>query len=378
MENKKLKILIVQYGNADSEPRLLRQIYALKDEFELETLSYAPCNIDNITNHNIYEEPKRNIIRKIKRSTQYLFRFYDQFYWNLYRLKLLSFFKNHDYDVIISHDIPTLPLCLAISDGKSKVIFDSHDYHPAEFDENLAWVLFEKPFIIYLCKKYIPKVDLFITSSIGIAEEYHKLLNIMPKVITNARAYCQLEPSSVDEKKIRMVHHGAAISGRKIEKMIEVQKKLGENYELHLYLTGEGSPYYKKLINKSLGHNVFFHKPVSYNNIVREINQYDIGLYLMSIPNLNNYIAIPNKIYEFIQARLCCVVSPTIELKRIVNENNVGIVSCDFTSEVMAAEIKKLSANQIFEYKYACNIAAKQLSSDENLKLIREYVKDVL
>ena len=42
--------------------------------------------------------------------------------------------------------------------------------------------------------------------------------------------------------------------------------------------------------------------------IAQEINQYDIGVYLLRDGNLNNKYAMPNKLYEFVQARLADAV----------------------------------------------------------------------
>ena len=54
--------------------------------------------------------------------------------------------------------------------------------------------------------------------------------------------------------------------------------------------------------------------------LVKEANAYDIGLYLLGEANANHRAALPNKFFEFIQARLALAIGPSPEMARIVNE----------------------------------------------------------
>ena len=55
------------------------------------------------------------------------------------------------------------------------------------------------------------------------------------------------------------------------------------------------------------------------HEIVDTIAEYDIGLFILSPINFNYYHALPNKLFEFIQARLAIAVSPSPEMARIVH-----------------------------------------------------------
>jgi len=372
------KILIVCYNNLAADPRVQRQIEALKTNYTIETLAYSDCGDSDIPNHQIYQEPEQNYSRKFKRLFQLVFRNYEQYYWDDYKKSLVTTLSQNNYDLIIANDIKTLGLALAIANKKSKVLFDSHDFHPNEFDDNLMWRIRDKRFINFLCKTYIPKADFFMTSSNSIAQEYQTYINRLPVVINNAREYFDLTPSEAGNP-IKLIHHGAAIKGRKLENMIDIAKQLGPNFQLTFMLTNANDPYYDFLKNyaKELPH-VIFKEPVSFLAIVGELNKHDIGIYHLEETNINNANLLPNKIFEFIQARLCCIVSPTRELKTIVNENQIGVVAPDFSTESMAKIIKELSLEQIQSYKARCQQAAKELSSEQNIVKIREIVKGLL
>jgi glycosyltransferase involved in cell wall biosynthesis len=371
----KKKVLILCYSNLASDPRVQRQIAALMQDFSIEACAIGDTGIDSISFYKIYVMPSYSLSRKIKRFFQFVLRRYDEYYWDDYKKKLVAELSPKKYDVIIANDIRTLPLALGIASNYSKVYFDSHDYHPEEFNDELKWKLMFKPYILFLCKKYIPKATAFSTSSQSIAKGYQKFIGIMPYVVTNATNYYDVQPNPTKEDNIKLIHHGAAIEGRKIEVMIETMKYLDKRYSLYLMLTGKGSKYYKRLKTVASGSsNIFFLDPIPFNDIIPSINKYDIGFYCLADSNFNNRNLLPNKIFEFIQARLCVVVSPTYEMAELVNEYQLGVVSSGFNSSDMADAIKNLTRENIMQYKQNSHLAAKTLTSKPNLEKIHSIV----
>ncbi len=374
----KKKVLILCYNYLVSDPRVQRQIEALLPDFDIEVCASGDSGIKGIPFYLIYKQPGFSLTRKLKRLLWFVFRMYDKFYWDDYKKKLVAELSPKKYDVIIANDIQTLPLALGIADSYSKVYFDSHDYHPREFDDHIPWRLMYKPNVQFLCKKYIPKADAFSTSSQSIAEGYQKYLGILPQVVTNATRYHELEPTVTTENEIKLIHHGAAIAGRKIEVMIETMKHLDKKYSLHLMLTGKGSAYYNHLKKTAAAYsNIFFLDPVPFHDIIPTINKYDIGFYCLASTNFNNRNLLPNKIFEFVQARLCVVVSPTFEMEKLVNDYRLGVVSKGYTAEEMANAVKGLSPEKIMQYKQNSNLAAKTLTSEPNLKKIHSIVSNL-
>jgi glycosyltransferase involved in cell wall biosynthesis len=374
----KKKVLILCYNYLVSDPRVQRQIEALLPDFDIEVCAMGDTGIKGIPFHLIYKQPPFSLIRKLKRLFWFIFRMYEKFYWDDYKKKLVTELSPKKYDVVIANDIQTLPLALGIAGNQSKVYFDSHDYHPREFEDDFTWRVMHKPNIGFLCRKYIPQAAAFSTSSQSIADAYYKYLNILPHVITNATRFHELEPPVTKGDEIKLIHHGAAIKGRKIEVMIETMKHLDKKYSLHLMLTGKGSAYYNQLKEAAAGYsNIFFLDPVPFKDIISTINKYDIGFYCLASSNFNNRNLLPNKIFEFVQARLCIVVSPTYEMEKLVNDYKLGVVSSGYTAENMANAIKTLTPEKIMQYKQNSNLAAKTLTSEPNLKKIHSIVSNL-
>ena len=367
------KVLLVSFSNLYSDPRLLRQYEALKNNYEIYTCANKPFEDKQISFYPIYESLPFSAGRKLKRLFQFALRRFDALYWDDNKKRIVSHYQNYTFDLIIANDISSLPLALAIADGTGKVYFDAHEYHPREWEDNLKWNLLYKKFINYLCKTYIPKANLFSTVCESIAVEYEKYTGVRPIVITNASDYYDLKPADTSENKIRIIHHGAAIPSRKMELMIDMMKFLDARFTLDFMLTSLDAGYLESLKRRASGNpKINFPPPVKQNKICSVINQYDIGLFLLPAANFNYRFALPNKIYDFIQARLCIAVSPSPEMAQLVRRYDLGIIAENFSPMAMAQKINALTKEKIMEYKQQAHLHARSLSSEENIKKIRD------
>jgi len=373
------KILILSYSHLSSDPRIIRQIKALNENYCIETCGYSAPLEKNIKFYPIYKAPSFSLIRKTKRFFQFIFRNYESYYWDNGKLNLVKELLKNNYNLIIANDIHTLPLALKIANKKSKVYFDAHEYHLLEFNDNFIWKIFHKPNMYYLCEKYIPMADAFSTVSNGIVEAYSKNVGATPFLLPNMVSYQNLKPSLINDNKIKIIHHGAAIPSRKLELMIEMMNYLDERFTLDLMLVPSSEKYMIYLKNKANNYkNINFISPVKSSEICNFINQYTIGLYILPPLNFNNKHALPNKFFEFIQARLVVAISPSSEMEFYTKKYNLGVVADNFTPQSMAEKLNKLTISEIEQFKKNVDAAAILLSDDENLIKINTLVSDLL
>jgi len=158
---EKKRVLIISYGPLAADPRIKRQVKALKDLFSITTLAYSAMNDDEIIFEQIYTLPPFSLSRKLKRFFQLITGKFDRFYWDDGKKKIAEKFIEQKFAVVIANDFQTLPLALAIAGKTGKVYFDAHEYHPQEWEDNLKWNLLYKKYVGYLCKTYIPKASAF-------------------------------------------------------------------------------------------------------------------------------------------------------------------------------------------------------------------------
>ena len=360
------KILIIGLYDLSRSPRVLTQIKALKDKYFIDTIGLSESGLEQ----NFYKIKKESIFIKILSLPLLLFRLYNFYYWDKNKSNLVSKMKNKKYDLIIAHEVRMLPLAFRFAKN-SKIILDAHEYSPNNFDDNLLWKIFIKNFYVYLCDNYLKRCNKVITVCDEIANLYNKNFKISCEVITNAADYIKIEPLVSNSKKIKIIHHGNASRSRRLELMIDMMDYLDERFELYLMLVANRTNkiYFNKLKRLANKHdNIHFLKPVPYNEIVRYSNQFDIGLLFFPPTNLNLKYCLPNKLFEFIQSRLCVVSGPSIEINKYIQKYNLGIVSDSFDPKNMAKYLNSLNNNKINNYKHESHSSAKLLSSATNQK----------
>lgn len=369
-------IVIISFSNLKSDPRVNRQIRFLSKDYKLITIGFGDPEIEGVG--YIKGELTKSFYDQVKALIKLLFRFYDNYYFQKYEvIHCINILKSLEFDLIIANDIDTLPLALLFN---KKVVFDAHEYAPLEFEDKLKFRLLRQPFVTYLCNKYIPKVDSMITVCESIAKTYQNDAKIEPFVITNAPDYANIEPLLSNSKDIiKLIHHGGANPSRKIENMINMMNYLDDRFELNLILTGNSLDYIKKL--KSLSKNksnIHFHKPVAMRDIVKFISQFDIGIYILEPNSFNNLYALPNKFFEFIQARLAVAIAPSPEMAKIVKQYDCGVVAEDFSPQALAKSLMQLDIDRINYYKQRSHEAAYELSAEKNKEKLLEIVASVL
>jgi glycosyltransferase involved in cell wall biosynthesis len=289
--------------------------------------------------------------------------------------------SKQQFDLIIVHHFNDLELAHHLAKLKKvKVIFNAHEYYPLEFDESKYWM--DKYFdeLMSIGKKYLPETTACFCVGKIIANKYKEDFGIESLVITNAKPYFDLSPSLLNNGEIvKLIHHGAAIRSRKLELMIDMMAFLNEGYELNLILIPGETEYINELKAKaSTIKNIRFIDAVGLNEIPSHLKKYDLAVYNLPATNFNNLNALPNKFFEFIQARLAIVISPSPEMQHLVKKYDLGLVANDFSPEAMANKIKELDAAKIMYYKNQSHKYAKELSVEYNWQLIKKTVDHIL
>jgi len=378
------KILILAYSDLRHDARVARQVDFLSEGNQL---TIACFNSPPEWTHEVLHI-KRIRPTYLEKAISSIFLLTNQFesaYSVLYDFpNFRSKIKDRAFDLIVANDIESLPLAFKIK-GKEKILFDAHEYAPRHFEDKLVWRIFFQRFNKYLCKKYLPQVDKMITVGEALAKEYTKHYPVDPIVVTNANYLSNHAPSKVDPNKIKLIHHGAANPSRQLEIMIEMMNLLDERFSLDLMLltpstankkTRDYLTTLKNMIKDKPNINII--PPVKSSEVVVSIHHYDIGIFLLPPINFNYANTLPNKFFDFVQARLCIAIGPTPEMAALVNTYDLGVVADDFTAISLAKKINALSNSDIARFKEQSNKAATTLSAEQNKVLLKNIVTKLL
>ncbi|HIH03147.1 MAG TPA: glycosyltransferase family 4 protein [Methanoregulaceae archaeon] len=370
-----MRILIVSVSDLKNDPRVYRQISHLSATHEVSCVGLGDPLIDGVTFHAI--PPSSPWPTRLKTGISMAFRRYESLAETFPALQQLRpRISREPFDLVIANDTSALSFAFAVA-GDAPVLFDAHEYAPREFELSRRWRLLSQGYQYYLCRSYLSRCAATTTVCEGLAEEYAREFGVRPDVITNAAPYHDLTPRPTDPDHIRIVHHGLAGEERRIEAMIETMDSVDPRFSLDLMLVKaeRGDAYYEHLREMAAGRpNVTIRDPVPMHRIVETIAQYDIGLFLLSPSNFNYYHALPNKLFEFVQARLAIAVGPSPEMARIVRDHDLGIVAPDFEPVTMAERLNALTPERLDHYKAQSHRHARSLSADGNMKKLDEII----
>lgn len=355
-------ILILSFSVIHSDPRVMRQIRLLEKDYHLTVSGFGPKPDADIRFVEL-ESPQFKLQQKLIWAFKLLFKLSESYYWSLpqvqHGLKALAGLR---FDLLIANDIAALPLGLKLAASKP-VLIDAHEYSPREFEDKWRWRVLFAPYYNALCARYLPQAAGMTTVCKGIADEYEKQYGVTASVVFNAPLEQGLEPSPGLPGRIRLIHHGSAIRSRHLGKMIEMMRYLDERFTLDFMLVETDTAYLAELRDMARSdERICFVEPVALERICQRINGYDVGLFLLPPVNFNYRHALPNKFFEFIQARIAVAIGPSPEMARIVEEYSLGVIADSFDPEALAAVLEQLTDVSIRGYKLAADRAARELN----------------
>jgi glycosyltransferase involved in cell wall biosynthesis len=361
-----LKVLIAFKGTIEKAPRPYRFLsYCQKHKYDI-TIACSPSKSEILKSVFSFSEisniEKRRFFRvglKLLRTLVPIAIVKEKINQTLFNYgSLKKLLEKEDFDLIYIADIYLLSIINKYKKA-AKLLFDAREYYPLQYGDNLNFRLFEKPECIRILKKNLIKCDKVITVSPGLAEAYNKNFNVLAEVVLSVPEYQNEKITNESDDIIKILYHGMANRNRKIENFITIIDNLKLNAELHLYMVGDESYIYELKTLASGNNNIFFHEPVAFKDIIHSVNQFDIGICFYEPTSFNVKHCLPNKFFEYIQARLVVAIGPSPDMASIVREFNCGIISDNFTVESMAESINTLTRKDITQLKMNSDKAAR-------------------
>jgi glycosyltransferase involved in cell wall biosynthesis len=384
--NYKRRICIISFSNLKREPRVIRQINALKNKYSVTTLGLKKSEITAIKEFTITDNSSTST--RLKRRLLFLFaRLFNNLYLKYNELKyptkqIIKMLSDETFDLVIAHGVDILNVAKKIaSKDNAKVLLDAHEYEPKRIEDRCYHRFFVNPYKDYLCKKHLKSLDTIITVAPGIAEEYNRVYGVKPEIIRNVPEYKNFSLKKPVPNKIHLIHHGIAHPSRQLENMIRLMPLLETRFQLTLMLVVTDKKYFnflKELKNRICPDRVSFKAPVDFSSIMNELNHYDIGVILYKPTSFNVRHSLPNKLFEFIMTGLCIISGPSPEIKKIIEEYSCGYVSNTFKVEDIAKMINSLTIKDIQNKKKASLAAADSLNAEKEMEKFKTIVKNLI
>ena len=375
--NARPRILALTASDLARDPRVARQRGVLRECGDAWSAGLA-APTDGGTFVRLLPRP-RTPLRRARLLAQLLLRAHASCAASCYQLAPDAT-RPAKWDLVVANDVDTLPLAFQLAGERTPVLLDAHEYAPREFEDRLYWRVLQQPHKTWLCRAYLPRVHGFMTVCDGIADEYARVFGVArPAVVPNAPPRQPGAPRPTAPGRIRLVHHGLASRSRKIETMIDLMRHLDRRFTLDLMLVSSEPGYLDWLRQRTGGDpRITFRAPVATSEIIAATRDYDIGLFLLPPTNFNYRFALPNKFFEFVQARLAVAIGPSPEMARLVRQHELGVVAEDFAPATLARHLNALDAPAIDRAKAAAHRAADVLCWENSRALLRDLVHRLL
>lgn len=374
------RLLIIVYSHLAMDARVLRQVRFLSERYEVTSAAFGPSPVAGVEHIALADLPpyQGRVLARVLYAASFIL---GRFSWltarNSRDSAAVELLDSREWDVIIANDVTALPIATRLR-ARYGVLADLHEYAPRQADESWMFRLTTARYFRWVLRRWLGRMKQVTTVSQGIADEYAREFGVAPVVVANAAEYRDREPGPVSLP-IRIVHSAAPGPARRIEVMIEAVRDTTANVTFDLYLVDNGSRYMQGLRELADGiDRVTIHDPVPNSGLIDVLGSYDIGVHLLPPINFNHRWALPNKLFDYVQARLGVVVGPSPEMARMVREHGLGAVTQDFTARSLAKLLDDLVPQQVTEWKLASHRAARTLSGEAQLKRFGEVVQQML
>lgn len=281
------------------------------------------------------------------------FLFYAEYNLRLF-FKLLFTKK----DILLSNDLDTLlPNYLVSKLLSKKLVFDSHELFSelpsvqGRFSQK-TWRILEK--------WLVPKQQYFYTVSDSIANWFYEKYGVKPSVIKNLPTYKNTTFCEPQNDKY-ILYQGALNDGRGLLALIEAMQNI-ENSTLKI----AGSGPFKSIIEEKIIQFKVEDKVKLLGNIppkdLLSITQKAIlGISIEEDLGLSYRYSLPNKLFDYIQAKTPVIASYLPEIRKVVETYGVGEVIDNHSPESITKAIHIALENGKPFYQKNLEKAAKEL-----------------
>lgn len=371
-------VVVVSFTDIATDPRVNRQVRFLHPEFRVTAIGCGDPQIDGVRYLSLDKPRLGKLVRLLGAAKRFARRF--DMYYNSFRVvrSLESHLADLQADAFVVNDVDPLPAVLRNSKG-AKVLLDAHEYAPGEFGD-LRFRIMYGSYRKWLAYTFIPRVDAMFTVSPGLVEAYHEETGVRPELLLSAPNFVPLDPSPVDPAKIRLVHHDLAVRRRRLEALFEAMALLDDRYELHLALVPTEPDYLEHLKSLAEGDpRIFIHPPAPMRELPEFLNPFDIGVLTHPEQTPQARFVLPNKFFEFIQARLALAIGPSSPaMDAILRKHDLGVIGEDLSGAALAKAIAAIDPDDIRRYKRNADRAAHALSAEASMPVLVKRVRSMV
>lgn len=252
-----------------------------------------------------------------------------------YCYELKRQFNSFDPDVLHIHSPVLLPLVILFGINKT-IVYDCHEFE----SEKTGLGRFQKFTIKILEQIFSLYVDRIFVVSEDIKSEYSKRYRFISHklcVLPNVPPYQRRNSSDYIKRRYNLrgdsvifVYQGYLCRGRGIEEIVGAARCLSEKRFVVPQFLFIGYGPLETLINDSLGlGNIHYHPKVGFDELNEITSSCDFGFNIPPEMSGSRKLGMPNKLFEYVMARIPVIVTDDVSRAAFVRRYKVGEVLVD-------------------------------------------------
>ncbi|HAR6212506.1 TPA: glycosyltransferase family 4 protein [Staphylococcus pseudintermedius] len=284
-------------------------------------------------------------------------------------------------DIYHSNDLNTLPqgiVCSKLRLHPKPLVYDSHEVQTDRTGYNPERIKKIERFLLQF-------VDTMMVENHTRAQHNECLYDFYPQPLYNYSVLYDIEQQpyynlheklGLNQNEKILLYQGGLQQGRGLEKLIEAMPMIHEGV---LVFVGGGklTETLKAQAQQSEARDrIFFLDKVPFEKLPQITREAFVGFQVLQNVCFNHYSASSNKLFEYIMAHVPVIACDFPEIKRVVEENEVGIATDTHSSQNIAAAVNHLLQHPELYDRYRANTRrAKMIYNwqNEKQKLLNVY-----
>jgi len=175
-------------------------------------------------------------------------------------------------------------------------------------------------------------------------------------------------------KKILIMQGSGINVQRGAEEMVEAMQWV-EDAILLLVGGGDVVETLKRMVDeRGISHKVMFKGRMPYLELMQYTRNADLGLSLDKPLSINYRLSLPNKIFDYLNAGIPVLASPLVEVKKIIEQYQVGDFIPNHQPKMMADKINEIFLHDHWLVKWRANAkkAAEELNWENESTILKK------
>ncbi len=261
-------------------------------------------------------------------------------------LRLIDTAVSLKADIYHAHDFNVLLTTWIVAKiRKTSLVYDAHEISSdREGYQNSRWL------IHHLEKWLVHQVDVMLTTTEARANFFQETYNIpKPLVLQNRPRFQIIEPNHSIRESLGLekpfpivLYQGGIQPGRGLHNLIQAATQVEEAYFVLMGWGRQEAEIRHLIEKKQLRDRAFIHPAVSLDQLLTYTASADIGIQVLRNTCLNHYTTDSNKLFEYLMAGLPVVASNFPEIRKIVQQYDVGFCVDPENINEIATKINEL------------------------------------